>query len=248
MFNGDCMEFMANVPDKHYELAIVDPPYGIGASSPSKKPATVRQQSGNVLRVHSSDYGKKTWDEKPYTRAEFLALERVSGNQIVWGCNFFDFQLQGGRIIWDKMNGETDQHDAEIAYCSMGNRVDLLRYKWNGMMQGEVASKDYASASRQKGNKALNEKRIHPTQKPVPLYRWLLENYAKPGDKILDTHGGSGSIVIACYTLGFALDWVELDPDYYEAAVKRFKQYLGKPEEMNGTKFDAPPQLKMFTE
>lgn len=242
------MEFVWGIADKHYELAIVDPPYGKGASSPSKKPTTVRQKSGNVLKVRDSGYKKKTWDNDPYTRCEFLALERVTQNQIVWGCNFFDFQLQGGRIIWDKMNGETDQHDAEIAYCSIGDRVDLFRYKWNGMIQGEVASRDYSSAARQKGNKALNEKRNHPTQKPVALYRWLLENYATPGDRILDTHGGSGSIVIACYELGFALDWIELDPEYYEDAVKRFKQHLGKPEEMAGHSWDIPPQLKMFTE
>lgn len=222
MFNGDCMVFMRDVPDKHYELAIVDPPYGIGESGQTNK------SRGNLAKA--KDYGNKDWDKLPPSPQYVSQLKRVSSNQIIWGANHFLRETGPAWIVWDKKNGNSDFADCELAWSSFNKAVRKFEFLWNGMLRGE------------KGE------RIHPTQKPVALYRWLLENYAKTGDKILDTHGGSGSIVIACHALGFALDWVELDPDYYEAAVKRFKQYLGKAEEMDGTKFDAPPQLKMFTE
>lgn len=219
MFNGDCMEFMANVPDKHYELAIVDPPYGIKRDG---KPKSTSSHGGH------KGYEFKGWDSIRPDQSFFSSLKRVSDNQIVWGGNYFSeyFKSSPGWILWDK-GQRIDQADGELAYSSFNKPLRVFT------LNRVAIQLDGA---------------IHPTQKPVALYRWLLENYAKPGDKILDTHGGSGSIVIACYALGFALDWVELDPDYYEAAVKRFKQHLGRPEEMNGTKFDAPPQLKMFTE
>lgn len=247
MFNGDSMEFMANVPDKHYELAIIDPPYGIRADKPALKRKSVVQKNGTLCKIKQAGYLHKEWDAQPFDKEHWKMVENVSKNQIVWGCNFFNFQLPGGRIIWDKLNEGSDQHDVEIAYCSITNRTDIVYYLWRGMMQGRSASKNVREALIQMGDKRLNEKRIHPTQKPVAIYRWLLENYAKPGDKILDTHGGSGSIVIACHALGFELDWVELDHGYYDAAVKRFKEYIGKPEEMGGHLWDAPPQLKLFS-
>ena len=213
MFNGDCMKFMANVPDKHYELAIVDPPYGIGEDGGKCRTRGSKRTNGEA----------KGWDNNRPNAEYFAELRRVSYEQIVWGGNYFADLLPASRcwLYWQKDMGG-DFADGELAWTSF-----------------DAVLKQYTKRS-----ETFN--RIHPTQKPVALYRWLLENYAKPGDKILDTHGGSGSIVIACHALGFALDWIELDPDYYEAAVKRFKQHLGRPEEMDGHSWDIPPQLKMF--
>lgn len=221
MFNGDCLEFMANVPDKHYELAIVDPPYGIDIAKMNMGVGKGKRCS----KIENRKWVAKDWDYGTPDEEYFESLFATSLNQIIWGGNYFTLPPSQYFAIWDKGEGLYGRSFAEAEYAwvrSGGTRIAKIN--------------------------PVQKDRGHPTQKPVALYRWLLENYAKPGDKILDTHGGSGSIVIACHALGFALDWVELDPDYYEAAVKRFKQHLGKPEEMNGTKFDAPPQLKMFTE
>lgn len=141
------------------------------------------------------------------------------------GCNYYDYPMAGGRIVWDKLNGSSDQFDCEIAYNSFNKRTDIVYFMWCGMFQGVYCGKDIRKALVQQGNKALNEHRIHPTQKPVALYKWLLTNYAKPGDKILDTHLGSGSICIACHDLGFELTGIELDNDYYEAAKKRIMDH-----------------------
>ena len=221
----DNMELMARYEDNHFELAIVDPPFGIGADKPSKKPNTVKQLNGNILNVKQSNYKHKNWDALPAGSEYFKELKRVSKNQIIWGVNYFNYDLRGGRIVWDKINGDTDQYGCEIAYNSLNTRTDIIRFMWRGMFQGKNVSKDILKANIQQGNKSLNETRIHPTQKPVKLYEWLLMNYAKEGDKILDTHLGSGSIAIACHNLGYDLTACELDPDYYAAAIKRIEQH-----------------------
>jgi len=218
----DCMEYMATLPDKAFELAIVDLEYGIGASRPSKKPNRARQKNGKMLSVKSVIYQQKDWDFKMSGAEYFEQLFRISINQIVWGG--FYYGLAGGAIVWDKLNGETDQYDCEIAYQSFSKRTDLVYYMWSGMFQGEYCGKDIRMALKQIGNKSLNEQRIHPTQKPIALYKWLLHNYAKPGDRILDTHGGSRSLAIACHQMGFDHVSCELDKDYHEASVKRFKE------------------------
>ena len=128
-------------------------------------------------------------------------------------------------IVWDKLNGESDQMDCEIAFCSFNKRTDLVYYMWSGMFQGMYCGKEIRKALVQQGNKKLNEHRIHPTQKPVALYRWLLQNYAKKGDKILDTHLGSMSIAIACDMEGFDLTGCELDPEYYRDGIKRLETF-----------------------
>lgn len=225
LYNADCMDIMRDIPDKSFDLAIVDPPYGIGASRPSKKPKTVRQKNGSILRVESCDYGQKDWDDVTPCDSYFDELFRVSKNQIVWGVNYYQYPMPGGRIVWDKLNGESDQFDCEIAYNSFNRRTDIVYFMWCGVLQGVYCGKDIRKALVQQGNKALNEHRIHPTQKPVALYKWLLSHYAKPGDKILDTHLGSGSICIACHDLGFEMTGIELDKDYYEAAKKRIMDY-----------------------
>jgi len=219
--NCDCMDLMAEYEDGHFDLAIVDPPYGIWASRPSRKPNNVKQRSGKKLSVKTNYYQHKDWDDNPANSEYFYQLQRVSKNQIIWGVNYFSYNLIGGRIVWDKLNGESDQFDCEIAFNSLNNRTDIVRFMWSGMIQGINASRLVSKANTQQGNKKNNERRIHPTQKPVALYKWLLRNYAKEGDKILDTHMGSGSIAIACHYMGFNLTACELDPDYYKAACER---------------------------
>jgi site-specific DNA-methyltransferase (adenine-specific) len=226
IYNMDCMTLLKETPDKFYDLALVDPPYGIKASKPTfiSDKTGVTQKNGNVIQVKKPQYEHKSWDEKSPDNEYFIELQRTSKNQIIWGENFYSYYMGSGRIVWDKLNDHTDQFDCEIAYNSCNSRVDIVRYMWAGMMQGAAVSKSAKNAIIQQGNKALNEARIHPTQKPVKLYEWLLTNYAKAGDKILDTHLGSGSHAIACNNLGFELTACELDKDYYEASIKRIAQ------------------------
>ena len=200
--NEDNMELMARYEDNYFDLAIVDPPYGgndaIGLKDNinNKKQATKR-----------TDY--KLFENKAPTTEYFNELKRVSKHQIIWGTNFYNnYDLSGGRICWDKKG--TAFGRAELAYYSGSKSVNICEIVWNGMLQHDMKNK---------------EQRIHPTQKPVKLYEWLLMNYAKEGDKILDTHLGSGSIAIACHNLGYDLTACELDKDYYEAAVKRIEQH-----------------------
>lgn len=224
----DNMLMMSRYPDKYFDLAIVDPEYGIGASKPSTKPGSIKQANGTRLPVKQANYTHKDWDNEPADESYFKELIRVSKNQIIWGVNYYSFPLNGGRIVWDKLNGTTDQMDCEIAYNSLNNRTDLFYYLWNGMMQGCVASRNPREALLQIGDKSKNEKRIHPTQKPVALYKWLLDKYAKQGDRILDTHFGSGSIAIACHDYGFELIACELDQEYYQSAIDRIRRHTNQ--------------------
>jgi site-specific DNA-methyltransferase (adenine-specific) len=210
LINLDCMGYMRSLPDNAFELAIVDPPYFEGPN----KPGFYRNGEFSSTRVPAGVYGElKHWEvpESEY----FMELFRVSRNQIIWGANHFSdrFPSNGpGWIVWDKENGSSSFADAELAFSSFKKAVRVFRYRWNGMIQGSH------------GDKKLNEKRIHPTQKPVKLYEWLLSNYAKPGDRILDTHLGSGSSAIAAHYAGHDFVGIELDGDYYKAATKRFNE------------------------
>ena len=194
--NEDCMEVMRRYPDKHFDLAIVDPPYGIGAS---------KGTWGSSNKGKVTNYGKKTWDDAIPQMEYFAELYRVSKNQIIWGGNSFPLPPTSCWVVWDKDNSG-DFADCELAWTSFKTAVRKFKYRWNGMLQEDMAEK---------------EKRIHPTQKPVALYRWLLEKYAKPGQLILDTHLGSGSHAIACHYFGAHLTACELDPDYFKAAQER---------------------------
>lgn len=210
---GDFLDFMKLVPDGAYDLAIVDPPYFDG---PNKSGYYGKGYSSlGVQRAKHYDT-LPSWD---VPGAEYFnELKRISKNQIIWGANHFAdrFDSSGaGWIVWDKLNGESSFADAELAYSSFDKAVRVFRYVWNGMHQGQYG-----------GNKALNETRIHPTQKPVALYEWLLAKYAKPGDKILDTHMGSASIVIAALNMGFEIDCTELDSNVFMAAEDRCKKHL----------------------
>lgn len=214
----DCMDGMKHFPDKYFELAIVDPPYFDGPNRRRYYGSAI-----NKLNIRRVDYPvTEHWDIP--TEEYFKELDRISKNQIIWGCNYFKHHFTSGRIIWDKCNGSSSFSDCEIAACSLHNSVRLFRYMWNGMMQGKSISEGHLM----QGNKSLNEKRIHPTQKPVALYKWLLDAYAKPGDKILDTHVGSASSLIACYQLGFDFCGFEIDPDYHAKASERLSTAMAQ--------------------
>lgn len=219
--NEDNMTLMSRFPDNHFDWAIVDPEYGIGADNPSVKQAFVKQKNGSKIAINQKKHKKKNWDSKPPEKKYFDELFRVSKNQIIWGVNYFNYNFGVGRLVWNKLNGDADQYGCEIAFNSVNNRTDIVNYLWAGMMQGRTPSTNASVASVQKGNKKNNEKRIHPTQKPVLLYEWILDKYAKEGDKILDTNLGSGSIAIACHNRRLDLTACELDEEYYNDAIKR---------------------------
>jgi len=202
LIHGDCMDYMRGLPDNAFELAIVDPPYGIGESGDSNKSRGKLAEAKNYKAFSGSDISAPNLDY-------FLELKRVSKNQIIWGANHFCGTFGGSSscwIVWDKMNGNTDFADCELAYASFKTAVRKFQFQWQGMLQGDMKKK---------------ERRIHPTQKPVKLYDWLLANYAKPGDRILDTHLGSGSSAIAAHYAGLDFVGLELDKDYFKAASKR---------------------------
>ena len=202
--NEDNMELMARYEDKYFDLAIVDPPYGIDAD---KKNSVKKMQSKKSASL-SKDYGNQDWDGSIPKDDYFNELKRVSKKQIIWGANFFN--LQGGMLYWHKQVTMPTYSQGELAWLSWLNKIEFVEIAWHGMIQHDMKNK---------------EQRIHPTQKPVKLYEWLLINYAKEGDKILDTHLGSGSIAIACHNLGYDLTACELDKEYYEAAMKRIKDH-----------------------
>ena len=198
--NCDNMSLMAEYEDNHFDLAIVDPPYGANDAIGIKQCKDHSKQA-----TQRTNY--KIFDNKEPSKDYFDELFRVSKSQIIWGANFYkNINLNGGMICWDKKG--TVFGRAELAYYSNSKSVNVFEYTWNGMLQEDMKNK---------------ESRIHPTQKPKALYKWLLQNYAKEGDKILDTHLGSGSIAIACHEMGFDLVGCELDEDYYKSMIDRFK-------------------------
>lgn len=221
--NVDCMEYMRTLPDKAFDLAIVDPPYGIGEDGGKSRSKFVTQKNGNRLYVEDGHYEKTGFDIAPPRQVFFNELFRVSKAQIIWGANYFTLP-RAGAIVWDKCNDGSDQSDGEIAFNSLTSRVDIFRYMWRGMMQG----KSISEGTIQQGNKALNEKRIHPTKKPVALYEWLLQKYAKEDWRILDTHLGSGSSRIAAYNLGFEFVGCEIEPTYFQLQEQRFAEHTAQ--------------------
>ena len=205
-YNMDCMEAMKEIPDNYFELAIVDPPYGIGESKKKRENTKSNKWNNPKKKIHNI----KEWDLQTPKQEYFDELFRVSKEQIIWGGNYFIDKIKTpsmGWVFWDKLNGNSDFSDGELAYTSFDRGLRKFEWLWNGFQ------------------KQRPEQRIHPTQKPVALYKWLLKNYAKEGDKILDTHVGSASSLIACYDMGFEYLGFELDEDYYNEACKRLEKH-----------------------
>lgn len=206
------MELMSRYPDKYFDLAIVDPPYGIGASD-YKRGGTQQGKSAAKCKV----YSKKDWDNLTPNKEYFDELFRVSKNQIVWGANHLIESIcknSSSWIVWDKMTAEGSGYaDCELAWTSHKTAVRQCRIQWSGMLQPDMKNKQI---------------RIHPTEKPYQLYKWLLDKYAKPNDKILDTHLGSGSIAIACHDYKFDLTACELDKEYFDKAMQRITNHTNQ--------------------
>jgi site-specific DNA-methyltransferase (adenine-specific) len=200
--NEDNMELMARYKDNYFDLAIVDPPYGINADiEQNKQSESNRISNGGKWKK----YHKSKWDIETPNNIYFKELKRVSKNQIIWGGNyFFNLHLEGV-IIWNKFKN-LKMKEGELAKTSFNT------FKIFNMSRADAYINDCDS-------------KIHPTQKPLKLYEWLLMNYANEGNKILDTHLGSGSLAIACHNLGYDLTACELDREYYEAAIKRLEQH-----------------------
>ena len=206
-YNMDCMDGMKQFPDDYFDLAVVDPPYGIGASNYTRGGT----QHGHAI-AQSKRYTIKDWDSTKPGREYFNELFRVSKNQIIFGGNHLVSKIgldSSCWIVWDKLTGDNNYADCELAWTSFDTAVRKYSFQWKGMFQGDMKNKEI---------------RIHPTQKPVALYKWILSNYAKPGDKILDTHVGSASSLIACYDLGFDYVGFEIDEEYYKLASKRLEE------------------------
>lgn len=211
--NIDCMIGMSRYPDKYFELAIVDPPY--------QNNDAIGIKNGSKHAASRKDYHQ--FENIAPTEIYFNELKRVAKKQIVWGGNFFG--LKGGVIAWNKHG--TAFGEGEVAICTTHKSVSFFDFTWNGMIQHDMKNK---------------EDRFHPTQKPIALYKWLLQNYAKPNDKILDTHLGSGSSRIAAYDMGFDFTGFELDADYFASQEKRFAEHVIK----NGNTMFKPEQPKII--
>ena len=206
LLHMDCMEYMAGCEDNAFDLAIVDPPYGIG------------MDGGSIGKGKA--HAKKGWDRTPPAKEYFAEVERVSKNRIIWGANHFTYALDPvrGWIYWDKMQdgfGKTFS-TGELAWTSFDRPMSQIRYQW----QGNYCGFEGATTLKTK----TGETSIHPTQKPIKLYDWLLKTYAEPGQRILDTHLGSGSSAIAAHYFGCDFVGTEIDPDYFKAAQERFNQ------------------------
>ena len=192
----DNMEFMKGIPDKYYELAIVDPPYGIERFK--------KNDGGNSNKIKSFGDKDKLWNNIAPTKEYFNELFRISQHQIIWGSNNFDLPTSEYFIIWDKMQMMPSFARCELAWTNVKIPAKICNQR--------TIEKDRV--------------KIHPTQKPVALYKWLLKNYAKPNDKIFDSHVGSGSIRIACHDMGFDFEGCEIDKDYWEAQEARYNQHI----------------------
>lgn len=217
-YNADCLDLMREWPDGKFDLAVVDPPYFSGPERRKFYGDSVSARG--IKRVNYPVTENWTVPGSEY----FDELLRVSKNQIVWGCNYYLYQFGPGRIIWDKCNADSSFSDCEEAFCSVHDSIRLFRFLWNGMMQGKGITEGWI----QQGDKSKNEKRIHPTQKPVALYKWIFSRYATPGMSILDTHLGSGSSRIAAHDAGLPFTGIEIDPVHFENQENRFRQHTNQ--------------------
>ena len=209
-FNIDCMEAMRNMPDNAFDLAIVDPVYG----DVTKGGYMIGKADHNGVK--GTAYHLALWGQEKTGFDYFRELFRVSKNQVIWGGNYFTKEIGKNSqcwIVWDKDRLQDNYADFEVAWTSFNRAARLFRYRWNGMLQQDMKNK---------------EQRIHPTQKPVALYKWILTNFAQQGEKILDTHLGSGSSRIAAYDLGFDFVGYEIDKTYFEQQEERFRKHTAQ--------------------
>ena len=209
---GDCLDLMREYPDNHFNLIVTDPPYGIGEAAGKNK------SRGKIAKV--TDYGNHNWDDERITKEYFDEMIRVSKNQIIFGGNYYTDYLHPTScwIVWNKENGKTDFADCELAWTSFSSAVRMFNFRWHGMLQGNMKKK---------------EKRVHPTQKPVPLFKWIVENYSKDGDLILDPFLGSGTTLEACKLtnrncIGFEIsnEWEKYYPERILQHNKKLNEWI----------------------
>lgn len=216
--NDDWRNVLPSLRSKQFDIAIVDPPYFTG---PDKR--GYYGQSKSTTEVKRVEYNLMDWRNEIPDLEYYEELCRVSRHQIIWGINYFPFAHKVvGRIVWDKVNQNSSFSDCEIASSSLHTSVRLFRYMWNGMMQG----KSILDGHVMQGNKSLNEKRIHPTQKPINLYKWLVLRYLTPGQTVLDTHVGSASSLIAYEDAGLSYLGIEKDKSMYSKSFKRLQREI----------------------
>lgn len=229
LYLGECVAVMRTMADKSFDLAITDPPYFDGPNR-----SGYYGQGYSSLGVQRAKHYDQI-EEWSVPEAEYFAeLQRVSRHQIIWGANHFADRFSSASpswIVWDKVNGASSFADVELAYCSMDRAARLFRYVWNGMHQGQYG-----------GDKRRNEPRVHPTQKPVALYEWLLDNYAEAGQKILDTHLGSGSSAIAANSRGFEFVGIELSKTHFAQACERIARNAAQAQLFAPHQQAVPPQ------
>lgn len=239
---SDCLDVMSCFSDNSFDLAIEDTEYGIGESSKNhnSRNTAIKQKNGNYLKPVNPDYLKQDWDNSIPSDEYFLHLKRVAKNYLMFGANYFP-QIVGlpfkppkrvdyddfiskypvGWIIWDKVNADNDFSDCELIYTTLNFPTYVFRYMWSGMMQG----KSLVEPTTQQGNKRLNEKRLQPGHKPILIYKYLLDKFALPGNKILDSHSGSGSSRIACWDMGFDYIGIEKSEYNYKRSCERFLRH-----------------------
>jgi site-specific DNA-methyltransferase (adenine-specific) len=236
-YNIDCMEGMKTFPDKHFDLAVVDVEYGIGQGGKKINSKTVNsdgtlikkydRRNGNQIITRPKNYPISYTDSKPPEESYFWELNRISKHMIIWGANHFldriPFALNSPCwIVWDKVNGDTDQADCELAWTSFDTAVRKITFMWNGFTQGIGIENGRIN----QGNKSLCETRMHPNQKPVVLYDWIYKNYLPDGGNVIDTHLGGGSNRISAEKAGnINFTGYEIHTEHFDASVKRFNQY-----------------------
>jgi site-specific DNA-methyltransferase (adenine-specific) len=208
VFNSDCVEGMKQFPDKYFDLAVVDPPYGIIEKSNRKNKAAGAAAPRKI-------YNQSLWGQKKPEKEYFKELFRVSKNQIIWGGNYFtdELPISRGWIVWDKLNEDSPFADCELAWTNVLTSVRKFTFRWSGMLQGDMKNK---------------ETRIHPTQKPVALYNWIFKNYATVGQKLLDTHLGSGSSRIAAEKYGLDFTGFEIEKEYFDKQEQRYRDFISQ--------------------
>lgn len=223
VFLADNMEVMKKFPDKYFDLCVADPPYFSGPER--RKYYGKAKSTTGVLRHEYPVTDKWTVPGAEY----FREIQRISKKYIIFGCNYFDFVFDPGRIVWDKCNGSSTFSDCEIAATNCHDSVRLFRYMWNGMMQG----KSMTEGATMRGNKKLNDVRIHPTQKPIDLYRWIFHKYTAPGDKVFDPNVGSGTSRRAAWEMGLEFIGCEIEEEYWKLQEAAYKEHIAQ-ERMEG--------------
>jgi len=206
LIQGDCLDYMKTLEDNSIDVVVTDPPYGIGEAAGKNK-------SRGTKLFPSKDFGSNDWDNQRPSIEIFNEILRVSKNQVIFGGNYFaDLLLPSSCwLVWDKNNGSTDFADCELAWTSFKTAVRYFKYTWNGFMQGNIS------------NKKNNEKRVHPTQKPLPLMEWVIKNYTKESDTILDPFMGSGTTGVACMNFNRKFIGIEKEEQFFQVATDRIE-------------------------